>query len=70
MQQVWGLEFITSTPTISIETDFSYLALNEAGKQSFRNFRQALQAYQKELEAQAPNSYTVYPASLDAGLSK
>ncbi|RZI46183.1 lipoxygenase family protein [Candidatus Finniella inopinata] len=67
--QYMDISFATSAPSIKLTDDFSYLALDDAGKQSFKDFRTALLAYQQALEARGDNTYTVFPLKLEAGTS-
>ena len=69
LQQYVDLTFLTSIPSWKVTDDFSFLGIDEAGKNSLKQFSEAMQSYQAELDQKDFNYYTIYPKNLETAVS-
>ncbi len=69
LHQYMDLSFLTSVPSFKVVDDFSFLGLDEKGKNSLKQFSEAMKSYQQELDQQPFNFYTIYPKNLETSVS-
>jgi hypothetical protein len=68
-QRLVNANFNLNVHRTQLLDDFSYLALDPGGAEAFRDFRTALQALQREIDAEPAAVWKISPAILEANIN-
>jgi arachidonate 15-lipoxygenase len=68
-QRLVNANFNLNVNRTQLSSDFSYLALDDAGRECFRTFRRELQALQTRMEQDPHDAWKIYPNVLEAHIN-
>ena len=68
-QRLVNANFNLNVRRAQLLQDFSYLALDPAGAEAFREFKQALERLQQRVEAEPGAAWKISPAILEANIN-